>query len=289
MRCSSIPRPKMASPCREKKPDVTDPLQDKLLIHLVGMYGHNWKLMAQGSFQSRSPLSLKNRHSLLMRRQKRENKRQQQAKSRGNSALVVIPSPPQPQTPWTIDVHANRIFSGNSMLATPEHMLEGPYFSPCNDMLMPLDYNMGYSGQLPTPACSVEHDSRRGDNAHSSSSHDSGEVTSQSQQQEQSVVRRGWRRPDFCDNMDLGGLFNDVDMPLRLDGANNSIFESQRPPRSEKPKDESLEVSITCSRSRLRAMVCRAFESALRETGALPDEEQVTVVMRFNSGKIFSS
>lgn len=47
-------------------------LQEERLLNLVEIYGHNWKFIAQHFFQSRAPLSLKNRNSLLMRRLKRQ-------------------------------------------------------------------------------------------------------------------------------------------------------------------------------------------------------------------------
>ncbi|KAK0637391.1 Homeodomain-like protein, partial [Bombardia bombarda] len=46
--------------------------EDRILLPLVALYGHNWKLMAQNFLQARAPLSIKNRYSLLMRRQKRQ-------------------------------------------------------------------------------------------------------------------------------------------------------------------------------------------------------------------------
>lgn len=39
---------------------------------MVGMYGREWKLIANSSFETRASLALKNRHSLLLRRLKRE-------------------------------------------------------------------------------------------------------------------------------------------------------------------------------------------------------------------------
>ncbi|KAI1408609.1 hypothetical protein F5Y13DRAFT_194083 [Hypoxylon sp. FL1857] len=46
--------------------------EENLLLHLVDLYGHNWKFMASSFLEGRAPLSLKNRYSLLMRRQKRQ-------------------------------------------------------------------------------------------------------------------------------------------------------------------------------------------------------------------------
>ncbi|KAI0116094.1 hypothetical protein F4776DRAFT_666669 [Hypoxylon sp. NC0597] len=46
--------------------------EENLLLHLVDVYGHNWKFMASSFLEGRAPLSLKNRYSLLMRRRKRQ-------------------------------------------------------------------------------------------------------------------------------------------------------------------------------------------------------------------------
>ncbi|KAI8627869.1 Homeodomain-like protein [Xylariaceae sp. FL1651] len=48
------------------------PIEDKLLLHVVDVYGRNWKFLANNFLESRAPLALKNRHSLLMRRMKRQ-------------------------------------------------------------------------------------------------------------------------------------------------------------------------------------------------------------------------
>ncbi|KAK3361476.1 Homeodomain-like protein, partial [Lasiosphaeria ovina] len=45
--------------------------EDKLLLTLVAAGGHNWKLMSKDFLPARAPLAIKNRHSLLVRRQKR--------------------------------------------------------------------------------------------------------------------------------------------------------------------------------------------------------------------------
>jgi hypothetical protein len=42
------------------------------LLHLVQVYGHNWRFLADKFFEKRAPLSLKNRNSYLERRQKRQ-------------------------------------------------------------------------------------------------------------------------------------------------------------------------------------------------------------------------
>ena len=44
----------------------------------------------------------------------------------------------------------------------------------------------------------------------------------------------------------------------------------------------SLEFSVTCSRDRLKAMVCAAFDTAMLEAENLPEKEAVTVTLRLN-------
>ncbi|KAF4625525.1 hypothetical protein G7Y89_g12642 [Cudoniella acicularis] len=48
-------------------------VEDRLLLHLVELYGHNWKFIANKFFEKRAPLSLKNRNSYLKRREKRQD------------------------------------------------------------------------------------------------------------------------------------------------------------------------------------------------------------------------
>ncbi|KAL2169358.1 hypothetical protein VTG60DRAFT_6132 [Thermothelomyces hinnuleus] len=48
------------------------PHEDRLLLHLVGTFGTNWKSIADNFLEGRAPLALKNRYSLLMRRMKRK-------------------------------------------------------------------------------------------------------------------------------------------------------------------------------------------------------------------------
>ncbi|GAD92511.1 hypothetical protein PVAR5_1103 [Paecilomyces variotii No. 5] len=47
---------------------------DELLLSAIDTVGRNWKLIAQLHFPNRAALSLKNRHSLLLRRQARDNR-----------------------------------------------------------------------------------------------------------------------------------------------------------------------------------------------------------------------
>ncbi|AEO58694.1 hypothetical protein MYCTH_2064854, partial [Thermothelomyces thermophilus ATCC 42464] len=48
------------------------PHEDRLLLHLVGTFGTNWKSIADNFLEGRAPLALKNRYSLLMRRMRRK-------------------------------------------------------------------------------------------------------------------------------------------------------------------------------------------------------------------------
>ncbi|KAK8005905.1 hypothetical protein PG991_012202 [Apiospora marii] len=42
----------------------------------------------------------------------------------------------------------------------------------------------------------------------------------------------------------------------------------------------NIEFSVTCTRAKLEAMVCHAFEGAMLEASELPDESQLTVTLR---------
>ncbi|KAI1634715.1 hypothetical protein F4809DRAFT_501571 [Biscogniauxia mediterranea] len=69
--------------------------EDKLLLNLVEVCGHNWKFMASSFLESRSPLSLKNRHSLLMRRIRRQGSSRKQQSSPIENTSPAIPYPYQ--------------------------------------------------------------------------------------------------------------------------------------------------------------------------------------------------
>ncbi|KAK8093367.1 hypothetical protein PG997_000052 [Apiospora hydei] len=62
------------NPALEHGPWSAD--EDKSLLDLVALHGHNWKLMADACLKSRSSLAIKNRYALLARRQRRHKKRQ---------------------------------------------------------------------------------------------------------------------------------------------------------------------------------------------------------------------
>ncbi|KAK7949372.1 uncharacterized protein PG986_010258 [Apiospora aurea] len=44
--------------------------------------------------------------------------------------------------------------------------------------------------------------------------------------------------------------------------------------------EAGVEFSVTCTRAKLKAMVCHAFEEAMLEVAGLPDESQMTVTLR---------
>ncbi|KAK8124200.1 hypothetical protein PG999_004118 [Apiospora kogelbergensis] len=80
--------------CAKRWTDYVNPLlnhgpwsadEDKTLMDLVTVHGHNWKLMADTHHKSRSPLSLKNRYALLARRQRRHHNKRLQASSDSNT------------------------------------------------------------------------------------------------------------------------------------------------------------------------------------------------------------
>jgi hypothetical protein len=60
------------------------------LLHLIEVYGHNWKFLANNFFEKRAPLSLKNRNSYLERRRKRQT----QAHTTRRRGPQLPPTPP---------------------------------------------------------------------------------------------------------------------------------------------------------------------------------------------------
>nr|POF03813.1 transcription factor myb52 [Quercus suber] len=65
------------SPWTAEEASVPISSDEERLLNLVEQYGNNWKPIASSFFESRAPLALKNKYSLLMRRLKRRGLDQQ--------------------------------------------------------------------------------------------------------------------------------------------------------------------------------------------------------------------
>ncbi|PGH02437.1 hypothetical protein AJ80_08857 [Polytolypa hystricis UAMH7299] len=87
------------------------PQEDRLLMQLVETYGRNWKFMANSFLESRAPLALKNRYSLLMRRLKRQGSAgsKQLPSSTVTSASSTMTFPAQYQNYFDLSVGSTDI------------------------------------------------------------------------------------------------------------------------------------------------------------------------------------
>jgi len=100
-----------------------------------------------------------------------------------------------------------------------------------------------------------------------------GQVFDDGQPRIQDITSTQWQdEHSLCNNLDLSGLFT-----ISADGSVDDGRQSSSPGNG---SDKGLEFSITCSRSRLKAMVCHVFEGAMSETAGLSEEEPVTVTLR---------
>ncbi|KAI1372096.1 Homeodomain-like protein [Hypoxylon crocopeplum] len=95
------------------------PIEDKLLLHLVDVYGRNWKLLTNNFLEARAPLALKNRHSLLMRRMKRQANSKKLALPSGHSS-PIIPSSSEYSDEWVMAAD-DQGMEQSDMMATSPH------------------------------------------------------------------------------------------------------------------------------------------------------------------------
>lgn len=258
--------------------------KDKLLLHLVGLYGHNWKLLKESSFQARSPLSLKNRYCLLQRRQKRQIKRQQQTskKPKDDDTQTITP-PSDIQLPPDFDINSRSFIPVTA--SDPASLSLSPVFTQAGATTMTVssasELHMG-GMFLADGGANMQSDIRAGQYIPSIATVE-GIGQEQMYNRQQGAAHMGWNNHDTYSNLGFDSLFagTDVtDMSFHLEGPSKGVLETQRIAETNKPKDKSLELSVTCSMSRLRTMVCRAFESAMTETRGMSDGDQVTVTLQ---------
>lgn len=237
--------------------------------------------MTESSFQARSPLSLKNRYCLLQRRQKRQSKRRQQTSSKsGDDSASMITPPSDLQSPSNADLNSMSYPPFSTASPGSSLSFSTTQIGAQSNLMGSSNGDLDMAGMFPgngfanmqnsfgtaqfTPAIATVGSVGQG-SIHS---------------RDQGPAHTGWDRHDFCNSIDLDSLFNGTDLSLHLDNASNGMLDRQRPSDIGKPKDKGMEVSVTCSRSRLKAMVCHAFESAMTETRGLSEEDQVTVTLR---------
>lgn len=276
--------------------------EDKLLLSLVTVYGHNWKLMAESFLSARAPLAIKNRHSLLMRRQKRQNAKQQLpstalSRERGLPTINTRYTPPTgPHPPCRVDIlgieSASSSSSNSSPFPTqghssaspspPDLVHSGASFTPSQHRTIApeggVSTKMNYSIDLSDLLLSHGNPVNAGGHTMGNQPTFSPEGGAPSQDRE--VGHPRWDGPGLGNGLDLGGLLGNVDMSLRPGDADNGMLGLDGQTQIGDGSDKGIEFSVTCSRSKLKAMVCHAFEGAMTETAELSEEEPVTVTLR---------
>ncbi|EFX05377.1 myb, DNA-binding protein [Grosmannia clavigera kw1407] len=118
------------------------PHTDGFLLHLVDLFGHNWKYIANNFLEARAPLSVKNRYALLMRRLKRKRGHGKQPSSSSTSPHVPLPP---------------ALFGGSFGLPTASASLTATSIFPVDDgnldAISPFEYSQsGAEGDRTRPA-----------------------------------------------------------------------------------------------------------------------------------------
>ncbi|KAK3389473.1 hypothetical protein B0H63DRAFT_556622 [Podospora didyma] len=243
--------------------------EDKLILPLVALYGHNWKLISQSFPQARAPLSIKNRYSLLMRRQKRQNAKQQQRSlaTTRDKFLDLRDAPPFNNYPAckfsvaAVNTQDVSLPSSNSPAVPAQHVPTNPSMDPSKAF-------------LGSPVM--------GQHTAFSPDHISEDAVQQQQQQQQldqtSFQGTGWDDQNgIFSSIDFDQFFDSADMSIQPAGADSMMLNVHGVGDG---GNKGVEFSVTCSRSKLKAMVCHAFEGAMVEAAGLSEEDPVTVTLR---------
>lgn len=241
--------------------------QDTLLLPLVALYGHNWKLIAEKFMPTRAPLAIKNRHALLMRRQTRQvarNTRHQSQQQelpgvsntpcpfdvlRAQTGMSRSPASSSPESfPGSVQDYEQHSVSVPSSVSSASRALDlevSPFATTSIDLTEPM-----FLGDMGQP------------------------------------YDTGWDKLGSYDGIDLASLLGSTEMPTHDGEAANKAEVGGIPGQQSRPDpvngsgDDGVEFSVTCSRARLKAMVCHAFEGAMMETSGLSDHEPITFTMR---------
>ncbi|KAI1271183.1 Homeodomain-like protein [Xylaria sp. FL0933] len=222
------------------------PAEDKLLLHLVSVYGRNWKLLTSNYLESRAPLALKNRHSLLMRRMRRENPSKKNSNMNENGAtssnsIPTIPTIANLPEDWILPQDNESIEQQDVMEFGPPSQSSGQIrWTPQKE---PQRYpSTGFL--TPTSPVSVAN---------------SGNSTA----------------------LELDSLFEATGEQLRqsLEATGEKILPESAGSERNTP---AVKYSVTCSRRTLKTLVCSMVDSALSET-APSEDDQITLSLRIHT------
>lgn len=267
--------------------------QDNLIFSLVEIFGHDWKLMANKYLPRRAPLSIKNHYSLLMRRLKRQNGKQQHRSLA--TPTKTLSSEVQPCTNDNVAA-----FTPNSRLQRQSQITESqgsaaPDMSTSSStQFTAISTASTNQGASMTPnvtvdlsqllSCNVVSNVQNGhgpmDQFHYSANQCYiGRGLGDNQQHNQDAVETGWDGHEICNGVDLNGLQGSEGMCIASEYAQDQTSSPQGGLGIGTAGSDGVEFSVTCSRSKLKAMVCLVFEGLLSETAGLPEQELVTVAL----------
>ncbi|KAI1194944.1 Homeodomain-like protein [Nemania serpens] len=222
------------------------PIEDKLLLHLVEVYGRNWKFLASNHLESRAPLALKNRHSLLMRRAKRG--------VTGKRTPTMMPSPqafPNLPTPTPTGYPDEWTLQPDDPLLEQTDMATINTHNHCTSPLPRMGWEN--SGALPSfPQATLPSPP---------SSSATGIPTDTSTTFDCLFGAGGEQRRSYIDTSGVRDQSQVTDV-------------SRNP--------EAVNYSVTCSRRNLRTLVCSIVDTALSEI-AVGDDHSVTLSIRLQS------
>ncbi|KAI0007212.1 hypothetical protein F4779DRAFT_619834 [Xylariaceae sp. FL0662B] len=269
--------------------------EDKLLLHLVEVYGHNWKFMANGFLEARAPLALKNRYSLLMRRLKRQGAGKQLSSSStsGNtSPTVSFPS----QFPTSFDHSSGTCTpfpfedgeSGNNSpfrgsLSGTEGEITRPNSLDLTNMfgattVGTTDQSMGNHQHLPTAFGSMV----AGDHHYS---HDTAPITWDDQVffGSDALTGDGSGHSGYeVDNASNGTAMlvrHALETGRHPEGGHDQIQSAV----AQNSADNAIEYSITCQRGKLKKVVHHLVDAAVSDTSASSAGDPVTMTLRLKS------
>jgi hypothetical protein len=253
--------------------------EDKLLLHLVQTQGNNWKSIAQGFFEARAPLSLKNRHSLLMRRRKRQE-----------SAAKQLPSPRNSESPTTFSVPPCGPFDLSSSQIVSPTTIDGSPFENSRvgqsvDMSALVGTTTGTSdGSGMSNCCAF---SRTLGNPVYDDLSVARDVPRMSWEDENAGTQFAGSRSS-TDNLN-GNAGMDLDViasenPFMSDQQHNHQAHLQGNVPSP-DSDEEIRYSVTSPRGKLKTLAHHLVDAAIIETASRASEDElVTLTLRLSTG-----
>ncbi|KAL7626001.1 hypothetical protein AAE478_002770 [Parahypoxylon ruwenzoriense] len=280
------------------------PEEEKLLLNLVEIYGHNWKFLANSFLEARAPLALKNRYSLLMRRLKRQGTWQQQAGNAGStkpprhtthSRAASESTSPSPTSANAIDL-TNFFASGGG--SHGNH----PDYAVMNAAARNFSISTGqFSTGMVSPSNSSAPNSRRGSAVPRTTT-----VTPPTTAwEDQDLV---WQQyPYFGGGMELdnvssgtgrNGVNDEMDKTAIISDHSTSSRRSHHSGggsrlHSAAPSDSGdsgvagageVEYSVTCQRGKLKTLVNHLVDAAMSESaGWTTEDDQVTITLRLKA------